>query len=106
MAIQRIGVVGAGTMGNGIAQVFAQAGFEVRLVDAAAGALDRAKSSIEKSLAKLVEKSRLTARSATRRSIGSRPAPTSTPSPTATTSSRPSSRIGRPSSRSSRGSIS
>ncbi len=58
--IQRIGVVGAGTMGNGIAQVFAQAGFDVRLVDAAAGALDRAKSSIEKSLAKLVEKSRLT----------------------------------------------
>jgi 3-hydroxybutyryl-CoA dehydrogenase len=54
-------VVGAGTMGNGIAQVFAQAGFEVRLIDAAAGALDRAKSSIEKSLAKLVEKSRLTA---------------------------------------------
>ena len=61
MAIQRIGVVGAGTMGNGIAQVFAQAGFEVRLIDAAAGALDRAKSSIEKSLAKLVEKNRLTA---------------------------------------------
>ena len=58
--IQRIGVVGAGTMGNGIAQVFAQAGFDVRLVDAASGALDRAKSSIEKSLAKLVEKSRLT----------------------------------------------
>ena len=61
MAIQRIGVVGAGTMGNGIAQVFAQAGFDVRLVDAASGALDRAKSTIEKSLAKLVEKSRLTA---------------------------------------------
>ena len=58
--IQRIGVVGAGTMGNGIAQVFAQAGFDVRLIDAAAGALDRAKSSIEKSLAKLVEKSRVT----------------------------------------------
>jgi 3-hydroxybutyryl-CoA dehydrogenase len=53
--------VGAGTMGNGIAQVFAQAGFDVRLIDAASGALDRAKSSIEKSLAKLVEKSRLTA---------------------------------------------
>jgi 3-hydroxybutyryl-CoA dehydrogenase len=58
--IQRIGVVGAGTMGNGIAQVFAQAEFDVRLIDAASGALDRAKSSIEKSLAKLVEKSRLT----------------------------------------------
>jgi 3-hydroxybutyryl-CoA dehydrogenase len=61
VAVQRIGVVGAGTMGNGIAQVFAQAGFDVRLVDAAAGALDRAKTTIEKSLAKLVEKSRLTA---------------------------------------------
>ncbi len=61
VAIQRIGVIGAGTMGNGIAQVFAQAGFEVRLVDAAAGALDRAKASVEKSLGKLVEKSRLTA---------------------------------------------
>jgi 3-hydroxybutyryl-CoA dehydrogenase len=60
VSIQRIGVIGAGTMGNGIAQVFAQAGFDVRLVDAAAGALDRAKSTIEKSLAKLVEKSRLT----------------------------------------------
>jgi 3-hydroxybutyryl-CoA dehydrogenase len=61
VAIQRIGIVGAGTMGNGIAQVFAQAGYDVRLVDAAAGALDRAKSTIEKSLGKLVEKSRLTA---------------------------------------------
>ena len=61
MKIQRIGVVGAGTMGNGIAQVFAQAGFDVRLVDAASGALDRARSSIEKSVAKFVEKGRLTA---------------------------------------------
>jgi 3-hydroxybutyryl-CoA dehydrogenase len=48
-------------MGNGIAQVFAQAGFEVRLVDAAPGALDRARATIEKSLAKLVEKGRLSA---------------------------------------------
>jgi len=61
LKIQRIGVVGAGTMGNGIAQVFAQAGFDVRLVDAASGALDRARSSIEKSVAKFVEKGRLTA---------------------------------------------
>jgi 3-hydroxybutyryl-CoA dehydrogenase len=59
--VRRIGVVGAGTMGNGIAQVFAQAGFDVRLVDAAPGAVDRARTTIEKSLAKLVEKSRLTA---------------------------------------------
>jgi 3-hydroxybutyryl-CoA dehydrogenase len=61
LTIRRIGVVGAGTMGNGIAQVFAQAGFEVRLVDAAPGALDRARATIEKSLAKLVEKGRLSA---------------------------------------------
>jgi 3-hydroxybutyryl-CoA dehydrogenase len=60
MQIKRVGVVGAGTMGNGIAQVFAQAGFDVRLVDAAGGALERARSAIDKSLAKLVEKRRLT----------------------------------------------
>jgi 3-hydroxybutyryl-CoA dehydrogenase len=59
--IQRVGIVGAGTMGNGIAQVFMQAGFDVRLIDAAPTALDRARASIEKSLAKFVEKGRLTA---------------------------------------------
>ena len=59
LIIRRIGIIGAGTMGHGIAQVFAQAGFEVRLVDAAPGALDRARATIEKSLTKLVEKGRL-----------------------------------------------
>jgi 3-hydroxybutyryl-CoA dehydrogenase len=59
--ISRVGVVGAGTMGNGIAQVFAQAGYEVRLIDAVQSALDRARSTIEKSLAKFVEKGRITA---------------------------------------------
>jgi 3-hydroxybutyryl-CoA dehydrogenase len=48
-------------MGNGIAQVFTQAGFEVRLVDAVAPALDRARGTIEKSLGKFVEKGRMTA---------------------------------------------
>ena len=48
-------------MGNGIAQVFTQAGFDVRLIDAAAPALDRARTSIQKSLDKFVEKSKLTA---------------------------------------------
>jgi 3-hydroxybutyryl-CoA dehydrogenase len=61
MDIRRIGVIGAGTMGNGIAQVFAQSGFEVRLVDAVAPALDRARSSIGKSLDKFVEKGKMTA---------------------------------------------
>src|SRR5437868_113868 len=59
--ITTVGVVGAGTMGNGIAQVFAQAGFTVRLVDVAQPMLDRARATIEKSLAKFVEKSKLTA---------------------------------------------
>jgi 3-hydroxybutyryl-CoA dehydrogenase len=58
--IQRMGVVGAGTMGNGIAQVFAQAGLDVRLCDSVPAALDRARATIEKSLAKLVEKGKLT----------------------------------------------
>ena len=59
MSINRVGVVGAGTMGNGIAQVFAQAGFQVRLIDASSTALDRARGGIEKSLGKFVEKGRL-----------------------------------------------
>ena len=59
--IKTIGIVGAGTMGNGIAQVFAQAGFTVRLVDVAQPLLDRARGSIEKSLNKFVDKGKLTA---------------------------------------------
>src|SRR5436190_6517138 len=57
--ITRIGVIGAGTMGNGIAQVFAQSGFEVRLCDAVPAALERARATIEKSLGKFVEKGKL-----------------------------------------------
>jgi 3-hydroxybutyryl-CoA dehydrogenase len=59
--IRTIGVVGSGTMGSGIAQVFAQAGYRVWLHDVSAPALDRARAGIEKSLAKFVEKGRLTA---------------------------------------------
>ena len=61
MNIRTIGVVGAGTMGNGIAQVFAQAGYDVRLVDVAQPMLDRARTSIDRSLAKFVEKGKLSA---------------------------------------------
>jgi 3-hydroxybutyryl-CoA dehydrogenase len=60
-AVRIVGVVGAGTMGNGIAQVFAQSGFTVRLVDVAQPMLDRARGMIEKSVAKFVEKGKLTA---------------------------------------------
>jgi 3-hydroxybutyryl-CoA dehydrogenase len=59
--IQTVGVVGAGTMGNGIAQVFAQSGFSVTLHDAAPGAVDRARRTIDRSLSKFVEKGKLTA---------------------------------------------
>ncbi|MEQ1729464.1 MAG: 3-hydroxybutyryl-CoA dehydrogenase [Vicinamibacterales bacterium] len=61
MTLKTIGVVGAGTMGNGIAQVFAQAGYDVRLVDVAQPMLERARTAIDKSLAKLVEKGKLAA---------------------------------------------
>jgi 3-hydroxybutyryl-CoA dehydrogenase len=59
--IKTVGVIGAGTMGNGIAQVFAQSGFAVLLHDAAPAAMDRAQKTIEKSLGKFVEKGKLTA---------------------------------------------
>jgi 3-hydroxybutyryl-CoA dehydrogenase len=56
----KVAVLGAGTMGNGIAQVFAQNGHDVVLRDLSQPILDRARSSIERSLNKLVEKGRLT----------------------------------------------
>jgi 3-hydroxybutyryl-CoA dehydrogenase len=61
MAIKTVGVIGAGTMGNGIAQVFAQSGFSVLLVDIAKPMLERARASIEKSLARFVEKGKVSA---------------------------------------------
>jgi 3-hydroxybutyryl-CoA dehydrogenase len=54
-------VVGAGQMGSGIAQVAAVAGYEVTLVDVAPAQLEKARSGIESSLAKLVEKERVMA---------------------------------------------
>lgn len=58
--IQTIGVVGAGTMGNGIAQVAARAGLSVFMHDVADEFLARGLSAIEKSLQRDVEKQRLT----------------------------------------------
>jgi len=61
MDIKVVGVIGAGTMGNGIAQVFAQSGFRVTLVDVASPMLDRARGAIEKSLSKFVDKAIISA---------------------------------------------
>jgi 3-hydroxybutyryl-CoA dehydrogenase len=58
--IRSIGVVGAGTMGHGIAQVAAQSGYDVILADAAPQALERGVAQIGKSLEKLVGKGKLT----------------------------------------------
>jgi 3-hydroxybutyryl-CoA dehydrogenase len=60
MDIKTIGVVGAGTMGSGIAQTFAQGGFDVCLVDIAERTLDGARDSIARSLGKFVERGKLT----------------------------------------------
>ena len=57
----RVAVVGAGTMGNGIAQTFASAGAEVVLIDVVEPALKKGLATIEKSLGKLAEKGKLTA---------------------------------------------
>lgn len=61
MINRKVGVIGAGTMGSGIAQVFAMAGYDVVLVDVEQRFLDRGLATIKKSLDKLVEKGKMTA---------------------------------------------
>jgi 3-hydroxybutyryl-CoA dehydrogenase len=60
MDIKAIGIVGAGTMGGGIAQVAATTGFGVILHDVSREYLDRALKTMDKSLAKLIEKGKIT----------------------------------------------
>ena len=60
MTIKHIFIVGTGTMGNGIAQVAATSGFQVTCMDVQSTALERAKTTITKSTAKLLEKGVLT----------------------------------------------
>ena len=61
MEIQRVGVVGAGTMGNGIAHVFARGGHNVVLCDVEQRFLDRAQATIGKNLDREVAKNKITA---------------------------------------------
>src|SRR5262249_17912834 len=59
--IQRVGVLGCGLMGSGIAQVAAAAGYETFVRDVAQPVLEKGKGTIDKSLARLVEKGKLPA---------------------------------------------
>ncbi len=59
MTINHIFVIGAGTMGNGIAQVAATSGYQVTCMDVQASALEKARAAIAKSTAKLLEKGTL-----------------------------------------------
>ena len=61
MNIQRIGVIGAGTMGNGIAHVFARSGYNVTLCDVEQRFLDRGLETIGKNLDREVAKGKITA---------------------------------------------
>ena len=61
MEIRNVAVVGAGTMGNGIAQVFATAGLPTMLIDTTQAALDRAVNTIRQSVDRLVKKELLAA---------------------------------------------
>jgi len=61
MEIKNIGVIGAGTMGNGIAHVFAKGGYSVLLVDVEQRLLDRGLQTVSKNLEREVSKSKITA---------------------------------------------
>ncbi len=57
--VKKVGVVGSGQMGGGIAQVAAVAGFEVAVFDSASGALEKCRATHDKLLARAVEKGRM-----------------------------------------------
>ncbi|MDD7887603.1 3-hydroxyacyl-CoA dehydrogenase NAD-binding domain-containing protein [Flavivirga sp. 57AJ16] len=59
--ITRVGIIGAGTMGSGIAQVAATAGCQVKLYDTNKAALDKVEMALEKILTRLIEKGRINA---------------------------------------------
>ncbi len=59
ISVKKVGIAGAGAMGAGIAQVFAQANFEVVLFDVNAAQLEKAKGEIEKNLAQAISKNKI-----------------------------------------------
>lgn len=61
MELKKIGIIGAGTMGNGIAQTFAVCGYDVTMTDISEAALERGLKTVDGSLDRLVKKDKLTA---------------------------------------------
>ncbi len=59
--MKRVGIIGSGTMGSGIAQVAATSGCKVKLYDTNQNALDKSKAALEKVLSRLIEKGRINA---------------------------------------------
>jgi 3-hydroxybutyryl-CoA dehydrogenase len=59
MAIRKVCIIGSGTMGNGIAQVCAQAGYETTMVDVKQEFLDRGMNTVKSSLGKFVQKEKI-----------------------------------------------
>ena len=84
MTIKRVGIVGSGIMGSGIAEVAAKTGHEVVLRSRRQETADAMLASLEKSLAKQVERGKLEASERDAILAGSAPPPTSTSSPSAT----------------------
>jgi 3-hydroxybutyryl-CoA dehydrogenase len=60
MSIQHLGVIGAGTMGNGIAQISALAGLNVTMIDVNDAAVQRGLATLKGSLERIVKKGKLT----------------------------------------------
>ena len=58
--IKKVAIIGSGTMGNGIAQVFAQKGLEVNLIDIKQEFLDKAVAIIGKNLDRMIKKEKIT----------------------------------------------
>ncbi len=59
--MKNVSVIGAGTMGNGIAHVFAMSGFDVKLIDISADSLERAIATISKNLDRMIAKEKISA---------------------------------------------
>ena len=58
--MKNVAVIGAGTMGNGIAHTFAQSGFKVQLIDISEASLKRGMDTISKNLDRMVAKEKIT----------------------------------------------